>query len=278
MTPSPHERLQDLEKAIDRLGIHDHLCLIYRNREEQFAAVIPFMRIGLERGEKCLYIADDNTATAVIDAMRTAGLDVETAISSGSLVVASKQETYVREGFFNPDHTIAFLKQAVDEARAEGFSALRITGEMTWVLGGDPGAERLMEYEAKLNYFFPDNHALAICQYNFTRFSPEVIMDVLHTHPLAICGGRVCKNFYYVPPDEFLKKDSAAHSVERLLQNIVERAGAEEKIRKHAAALAQKNAELEEMLKGFVNRETKMMELKRRIKQLEEKLAATGSK
>ena len=201
-------------------------------------------------------------------------LEVATALASGSLVIASKQETYVRGGFFDPDHTISFLKQAVEEAKAAGFSALRITGEMTWVLGGDPGAERLMEYEAKLNYFFPENDALAICQYNYKRFSSEVIMDVLHTHPMAICGGRVCRNFYYVPPDEFLKIDPVSAPVERLLNNIVERAKVEEKIRQYTVDLEKKNAELEEMLKGFVNREKRMVELKQQIRQLEEKLAA----
>jgi hypothetical protein len=46
-----------LAKRIEQVGPHDHLCLIHETREEQFAAAIPFVRMGLERGEKCLYIA-----------------------------------------------------------------------------------------------------------------------------------------------------------------------------------------------------------------------------
>ncbi len=270
--PRQHS-LQDLEAAIDKVGVHDHLCLIYESREEQFAAIIPFMRSGLERGEKFIYIADDNTAAAVIAEMKTAGLAVDAALSSGSQVVAGKRKTYLREGFFDPDDMLAFLQRAVDKAKAEGFSALRVTGEMTWVLGGDPGVERLMEYEAKLNYFFPENDALAICQYNRKRFRPEVIMDVIHTYPLAICGGRVCKNFYYVPPDEFLKLEQASQQVERLIQNIIEREKVEERMRERTAELEKKNAELKVMLTGFVNQETRMLKLKQKIRQLEEQLA-----
>jgi len=221
----------DLVNAIEKIGVHDHLCLIYQTQAEQFAAIIPYMRIGLQRGEKCIYIADDNTAATVIAQMQTAGIDVETALACGQLAVISKQEAYLKQGYFDPDWMIDFLKRTTDEARAMGYSALRVTGEMTWVLGGDPGVERLLEYEAKLNYFFPDHDALAICQYNRTRFSPAVIKDVISTHPLVICGGLVCKNFYYVPPDDFLQGEQPDKEIDRLLSNIVNREKVEESLR-----------------------------------------------
>jgi chemotaxis family two-component system sensor kinase Cph1 len=171
MASVPGRGLRDLEEAIGDIGVHDHLCLIYETQQEQFSAAMPFMRIGLERGEKCIYIVDDNTAAAVIDGMKAAGMGVEAAIASDSLTIASKRDAYLKQGYFDPDWMVRFLAQATDEAKAAGFAALRVTGEMTWVLGGDPGTERLMEYEAKLNYFFPHKDALAICQYRRDRFS-----------------------------------------------------------------------------------------------------------
>ena len=209
-----------LTKAIERLGVHNHLCLIYETREEQFAAVVPFMKIGLERGEKCVYIVDDNTAEAVISEMKRSGIDVQAMIQSGKLAILSKQDAYLKPGYFDPDWMIGFLQHATDEAKAEGFSALRVTGEMTWMLGGDPGTERLLEYEAKLNYFLPQNDALAICQYNRSRFSPEVIKGVIATHPLVIYGGMACRNFYYVQPDDFLDAKQPDKEIDRLLTNI----------------------------------------------------------
>jgi PAS domain S-box-containing protein len=118
---------------------------------------------------------------------------------------------------------IGFLKLATDDAKAAGYSALRVTGEMTWVLGGDPGTERVMEYEAKLNYFFPENDALALCQYNRNRFSPQVIKSVISTHPYVIYGGLVSSNFYYIPPDAFLEEEQPAREIDRLLANITSR-------------------------------------------------------
>jgi chemotaxis family two-component system sensor kinase Cph1 len=286
MTNLPDQDLHDLEGAIGKLGIHDHLCLIYETQEEQFSTVIPFLKIGLERGEKCLYVVDDNTLAMVIDGMRAAGLDVDASMGSGKLAIVTKQDAYLKQGFFDPDWMISFLKSATDEARAAGFSALRITGEMTWVLGGDPGTERLMEYEAKLNYFFPENDSLAICQYNRNRFSPEIIKDVISTHPIVVCGGVVCRNFYYVPPDDFLRPEQPAREIDRLLANIINREKVEEELRRSKERLEElvtelrertrelehRNQELELMNKTFVGRELRMVELKERIQQLEEEI------
>ncbi len=228
-----------LKLALERLTIHDHLCLIYETQAEQFAALVPFISIGLERGEQCVYIADDNTAQIVLEALQAGGIDTDAAIRSGALAIISKREAYLKQGYFDPDWMIRFLIETTEAAKAAGFSALRATGEMTWALGSDVGVERLIEYEAKLNRFFPQYDALAICQYNRARFSPEIICDVIRTHPLVICGGMVCHNFYYVPPDEFLKPNQPSLEAERLLNNIQERErverGTQEAERKYRA-------------------------------------------
>lgn len=272
MPNRPDKALHDLVSAIENIRVHDHLCLIYETQEEQFAAVIPYMKIGLERGEKCIYIVDDNTATMVVSRMKGADIDVESALAAGQLTIASKQDIYMKQGYFDPDWMIGFLKRTTDEAKSAGFSALRVTGEMTWVLGGDPGTERLMEYEAKLNYFFPDNDALAICQYNRNRFSPTIIKDVIATHPTVICGGLVCSNFYYVPPDDFLGEERPAREIDRLLANIINREKMQQELRERSKELERRNYELEQMNKAFIGRELKMVELKERVKELEKQV------
>jgi hypothetical protein len=37
--------------ALEQLAPHDHLCSIYESAEEQLAVAIPFIQIGLDRGE-----------------------------------------------------------------------------------------------------------------------------------------------------------------------------------------------------------------------------------
>ena len=147
---------------------------------------MPFVRHGLAAGQRCVYIADNDTVDSVGAALRSAGVDVDAESARGALQILTKRETYLRDGRFDPDRMIADLAEASAAAKADGFSALRVTGEMTWVLGGAPGTERLFEYEAKLNNFFPDHDALAICQYDRSRFEPDVIVNVIRTHPAVI--------------------------------------------------------------------------------------------
>src|ERR1700693_3399068 len=88
-----------LAEVVGGLGLHENLCLIYETQEQQFAAALPCLRIGLERGEKCLYIVDENTAAAVLDALRKGGTDVDHYLRSGALTIMHKQDAYLKEGW-----------------------------------------------------------------------------------------------------------------------------------------------------------------------------------
>jgi PAS domain S-box-containing protein len=213
----------DSLRAIVELGPGDHLCCIYQTEAEHRAVLTPFLRQGLERGEKVLYIVDDRTAEEILDYLRDDGLDVEPYLDRGQLAILTRHDAYVRGGSFDPDAMIALLEDETEQALAEGYTALRVTGEMSWALRGLPGSERLIEYEAKLNQFFVDRQCLAVCQYDRRRFESEVLLDVLRTHPIAVIGTQIYENFYYVPPEELLGQTSTEAAFQRWLENLAER-------------------------------------------------------
>ena len=217
--------------SLEQLGPHDHFCSIYESPEEHYAVAIPFMRMGLDRGEKCIYIADDGTTDDVRQRMESEGIDVERATASNALVVAGKEQAYLKHGSFDPDWMFTFWKEATDLAMSEGFSALRVTGETEWVVRGGRGLERWMEYESRLTHALSENKCSALCQYNRHHFPPELILDVIRTHPVVVYRGTVCRNLYYVPADEFLGTNEVEREVERLLTNIRERENIEQALR-----------------------------------------------
>jgi len=146
-----------LTQMLEALKPHDHLCLIYESQDEWRAAIVPFIAIGLKRGEKCIYIMDTSTADEVCKYLVEEGVDVASAEKSGQLSVLHETETYTKDSTFDPDSMIALLISETEKAIAEGYACLRVTGEMSWVLRGHPGSERLLEYEAKLNSDFSPN-------------------------------------------------------------------------------------------------------------------------
>jgi len=210
-----------LTRMLETLKPHDHLCLIYESQEEWRAAAVPFISIGLRRGEKCIYIVDTSTADEIRKYLSEEGVDVASAEKTGQLVVLHETEAYTREGSFDPDRMIALLISETAKAIAEGYPALRTTGEMTWVLRGHPGSEKLLEYEAKLNSdFFPKYSCLAVCQYDRWRFDPEIIKGVIMTHPLLVRGNHIYRNFYYIPTEEFLNAKRAEVEAQHWLNNV----------------------------------------------------------
>ncbi|HEY2922901.1 MAG TPA: MEDS domain-containing protein [Candidatus Binatia bacterium] len=217
--------------ALEQLGPHDHFCSIYESPQEHYDVAIPFIRIGLDRGEKCIYIADDGTVGDVRQAMHSEGIDVDRAIASKALVLATKEQAYLEHGSFHPDWMFTFWKEATQLAMSEGFSALRATGETEWVLRGGRGLERWMEYESRLTHTLSESNCSALCQYNRRLFPPELILDVIRTHPMVVYGSTVCRNLYFVPPAEFLGTNQTAREVERLLTNIRERERVEDALR-----------------------------------------------
>jgi hypothetical protein len=86
--------------------------LIYEIHEEHLNAPVRSIRMGLDRGEKCIYIADENTAGEVIKSLRAVGIDVDAAVKSGILTVANKPGTYLRQGHFEPDEMNGSLGEA----------------------------------------------------------------------------------------------------------------------------------------------------------------------
>jgi len=213
----------------------DHLCCLYETEEEHRALLAPYLRQGLELGEKVLYIVDAHTAETVLKYLRDGGVKVEPYLANGQLSILTPGDAYMQDGTFDPDRMIDLLRSETERALAEGYSALRVTGEMTWALRGLPGAERLIEYEAKLNRFFPGSKCLALCQYDRRRFQPDMLLDVLATHPIAVVGTEIYNNPYYIPPTDFLGPDRSAATLTHWLQNLEEREQSEEALRQSEA-------------------------------------------
>lgn len=193
-----------------------HVCMVYDDADEQLAVAVPYMADGLRNGDCCAYIADDLTVDQVKAALEGGGVDVRREIDRGALMLLTKREAYLRNNAFDPAEMIDFLGRAVDDAVARGFAGFRVTGEMTWALGGEVGCDRLAEYEALLNRFFPGSRASAICQYNRRRFSPEIVRDVLRTHPIAILGDQLCPNLFYEPPEFVLDPHAPGRVAQRV--------------------------------------------------------------
>ncbi len=218
-------------KDITDLQPGDHLCCIYQTEEEHRSLITPYIKLGLEGRDKVIYIVDAHTAEELLGYLEDEGLESESYLNSGQLAIFSVDEAYMKGGAFDPDGMIELLRSETEKALSEGYNSLRVTGEMSWALKGFPGSEKIIEYEAKLNRFFPGSRCMAICQYDRRRFGAEVLLDVLTTHPMAVIGTEIYDNFYYIPPDLFLDEGVAVAMLDRWCDNLAARRESEQALR-----------------------------------------------
>ncbi len=198
----PHTVRFGTEEAMIPVG--SHICSLYRTEEERNNIAIPFVEQGIRDDASCRYVVDDQTAEHLRRSLAATGIDVQSLEMSGQLKILTAADTYLRKDEFNYHEMIAFWDTVVADLHASHRQYARCTGETTFLQQRSPGLEHFLEYEAELNNYVPHVPLVVLCQYNITRFSGDLIVGVLQTHPYAVMGGVLIRNPYYVPPEQFL--------------------------------------------------------------------------
>jgi len=183
----------------DRLRPGEHLCFFYESKQEQFRVVFPFLGSGLAKGEKCLYIADENSAAEIKAGLLVQGVDVDRCLTSGQLSIITAGESYLHLGRFDADDMISLLTLTMSEALREGYPGVRGAAEMTWILRGSGSPDDLWKFEAGLNAACKGLPFKCLCQYNSRRFLGDIVMKVLRTHPRVLLGLDLYENPFYEP-------------------------------------------------------------------------------
>ncbi len=69
--------------SLATLSPGDHRCCLYETDQEHRKHLTEFMRVGIERGEKVLYIMDADTPKTVTRSLTDAGVFVQRCLDSG---------------------------------------------------------------------------------------------------------------------------------------------------------------------------------------------------
>lgn len=176
-----------------QLGVGDHVAYFFKRNDERLSFVIPYMTVGLRNNERCVYVADENTVPGIWAEFKKAGIDIDAASANGALSVVTKHDTYLRNGIFDPERMITDLDEDVKYALQQGFSGLRISGEMSWALDLPSAMGRLCEYEQELYKHWPAQLA-GLCQYNETSFPDDVIEKMAKCHCTVVRDGNIVRN------------------------------------------------------------------------------------
>lgn len=183
------------------LDIGAHICAIHDDPHGVLRTLGSVFRAGLDRGERCAYVASEDTTNRVRRIMQDTGVDVAGAESGGDLIFLTDRKALLKDGeVFDPDHTLETVKGLFEGTLEAGYAGLRFSADIPWLTRNVRGAERIMEFEAKADEIInaPGVPLLALCQYRLSEVDPEDTIEILERHPLTLIGGRVHINEEYV--------------------------------------------------------------------------------
>jgi signal transduction histidine kinase len=211
----PDNRFERVRAAIEQLGPADHVCTLYDQRDEELAIAVSYIRAGLDRGEVCVCVVDDG-GESILAALASEGVDIDAEMRKGRLTIFEKplaQGLQTRE-------MLGKIEQFASESRKAGHAGFRIVGEMTWTLDGD--MRDLAEFEARLNLnrVWERYACTGLCQFDVRRFTPETLREMIMVHPLVVIGDRICRNPYYVAPEQYLSPDWPLHEADWMMTNL----------------------------------------------------------
>ena len=220
-------------RRVDSLGALEgrksggHLCAIYADPEQHLHAAEPFIRQGLDRREKVVYITDPATRDSVTASMAHRGAPIEACVQTGQLVLLDSQGIGATGGTLDEPGMHETLARAASHATAQGYASLRVLVDVTWALHGQVGAQQLVACEAKLNQFLHDQPCIILCLYDQRMHEPSLLLELLRVHPIGVVEGEACQNIYYVPHADFFGENAADAELGRWQANVLARERAE---------------------------------------------------
>lgn len=172
-----------------------HISLFFRDQEEQWQLLRPYILDHLNDNAPVIYLQHSTSSEQLMQRLHAEGLPLDKLIARGHLRVLPPSQTYLLPGHFDAQRMLDFIELAIQAALEAGHKRILMTGEMTWSLQGTPGAEEMARYEDLLNPLVDRYPAVTIvCQYDLKRFSGDIILDALLTHPSILVANGIANS------------------------------------------------------------------------------------
>lgn len=188
--------------------LHDtrHICAFFNSDEEEYRILLPFIKDGLEAGDKAVHVLNADQRHDHLHRLAGAGIDPEAAQQSGQLELRTNTEAYLPDGRFDQDRMLEVFEQLASGNAKGGYPLSRICCRMDWTVENRSHVGDVIEFESRVNDVWLRHDDAVICTYHLGRFGGDAVIDIMRTHPMVIIGGILQQNPFFVPPHEFLRE------------------------------------------------------------------------
>lgn len=149
------------------LRVGDHICWRYATDDEHRRVLVAYLSEGLDAGQRIAYFGEDDRTEQVRGYLTDAGLDVERLVEDGVLVLGPAEDAYLVGGTLDVEARIRAYEDFVRETYVAGFGALRVAGEVGWILNTyERAADDLQAYELRAEMLARAVPFIAMCGYD----------------------------------------------------------------------------------------------------------------
>jgi anti-anti-sigma regulatory factor len=172
------------DKPVGAMRPGDHAAFCFATPEEQAQVIGAFLNDGLNARQKVIYLGRAGPR-------QLPGLhgqpDADQAAATGRLRIIPQDVAWLTRGNFDLDRLYTLVGSEIAAAGEQGYPAVRVTGDMSWLLSEPGGFPTMLACEAGFDEAIrPDDPVIALCQYDRNRCPPDQLSMLTHTHQLQV--------------------------------------------------------------------------------------------
>jgi anti-anti-sigma factor len=191
----------------------DHVCWAYRDDAAFEEAAVRFLRAGLDRGERLMWVGD-----GAAERLRHAGGEmghVDQLTARGALELVPVADGYATAGPFSPQDQLAFYDARTRQARTDGYTGLRVVAEVTALASDAEHSTAFLQWEHLADDFVASGAGFsAFCAYSVADLPAQVVGDAVAVHPVASVPGVPPAFRLWFEPDEQGQRIAVAGEVD----------------------------------------------------------------
>jgi hypothetical protein len=198
-----------VEGKSERIPPGSHICQLYSKVTEIPGVTARLMRVGFSLSEKCLFAAAPTQVKELTDELRKLQVDADSLLASRQLILYEDREVFLANGKrFDPYYLLSLHQTFIAQALREGWKAVRISIDMTWLVKDLATPEQILKYEAASDAVFTFQNApiIALMHYDHSKLLPSLVVEMIKLHPISVVGKYIKRNPSYLNSEQYMLK------------------------------------------------------------------------
>jgi len=204
---SQKEKLTDIVDVrshlpnIEQFGPGSHIAFLYSKDGDYRSTVTRLIRHSLDIGLKVLYITQKQKKPDIISWLEKGGVDCSQGKIRDGILMLSHTDPIIHKAFMDIPHAVHFLEEKLHSALDEGWKGICILRDI-YMVRRQKGIEMLRSDLSGFERLLKTEKVMLTCSYRIDDFQPDVIQDVIRTHPHLIVGDEPVINVFHIPTNE----------------------------------------------------------------------------